>query len=94
MYEQWEWTGNEIGNEGVQTLSESLKINITLTEMDLDGETLNVKESKMKMKINGKWKWTDNQIGSEGAQSLSESLKINTILTQMDLSCDEDDLQF
>ena len=30
--------GNNIGDEGAQMISESLKINSTLTELDLDGE--------------------------------------------------------
>ena len=31
------WTGNEIGAEGANKISESLKINTTLTELDLGG---------------------------------------------------------
>ena len=44
--EQWQWTANQIGNEGAQSLSESLKINNALTQMDLGGdeEMLNVED--------------------------------------------------
>ena len=29
------WTGNEIGDEGASKISESLKVNTTLTKLDL-----------------------------------------------------------
>ena len=32
------WTGNEIGAEGASSISESLKINTTLTELNLDSD--------------------------------------------------------
>jgi len=32
------WTGNEIGAEGANKISESLKVNSTLTELDLGGD--------------------------------------------------------
>lgn len=31
------WTGDEIGNKGVKTMSEMLKTNTTLTVLDLGG---------------------------------------------------------
>ena len=33
-----EWIGNGIGDEGAKTISESLKINTSLTELDLGGD--------------------------------------------------------
>ena len=47
-----EWIGNQIGYEGVKRISESLKINTSLTELDLGGDKKiwNEKEKK-------KWKW-------------------------------------
>ena len=33
-----QWTGNEIGDEGANQISESLKTNTTLTELDLSGD--------------------------------------------------------
>ena len=33
-----EWIGNEIGDEGAKTISESLKINTSLTELYLSGD--------------------------------------------------------
>ena len=32
------WIGNEIGSEGAKRISESLKINTSLTELDLEGD--------------------------------------------------------
>jgi len=32
------WTGNKIGAEGAIKISESLKVNTTLTELYLDGD--------------------------------------------------------
>ncbi len=40
--EKWKWknkwTGNGIGAEGASKVSESLKVNTTLTELDLSGD--------------------------------------------------------
>ena len=32
------WTDNEIGDEGASKISESLKVNTTLTELNLTGD--------------------------------------------------------
>ena len=42
------WIGNEIGYEGAKTISESLKINTSLTSLDLSGDekVWNEKEKK------------------------------------------------
>ena len=49
MREKWmiineEWIDNDIGAEGIKLISESRKINTSLTMLDLDGN----KELKMK----------------------------------------------
>ena len=44
--EKWEgnenemnkWTGNRIGDEGASKISESLKVNTTLTKLDLESD--------------------------------------------------------
>ena len=36
--EKYKWTDNEIGDEGASKISESLKVNTTLTELWLDGD--------------------------------------------------------
>ena len=87
------WTVNEIGTEGASKISESLKINTTLTELNLSCDEIRNKNEEQKRKkkwrINKKKWWTANQIGAEGASSISESLKINTTLTTLNLSSDE-----
>ena len=34
--DKWTWTGNDIGAEGARMISEALKINSTLTELNLE----------------------------------------------------------
>ena len=41
-------TGNKIGYEGTKTMSEALKVNTTLTYLDLDGEEERKKGEKRK----------------------------------------------
>ena len=40
------WIGNKIGNEGVKRISESLKINTSLTELNLDRDEKKRNEMK------------------------------------------------
>ena len=56
--EQWQWTDNQIGHEGAQSLSESLKTNTTLTQINLrsDDEVLNDKDE-----YDEKWTMTMNR---------------------------------
>ena len=51
------WTGNNIGSEGAIAISESLKTNTTLTELNLSGDD---KIQKRKQWIN-EW-WNEMQI--------------------------------
>ena len=81
-------------------ISEALKINTTLTKLNLycdeiwknewnNNNEMNVKERewiKIEMIINI---WTDNKVGNEGARMISEALKINTTLTVLNLESDE-----
>ena len=85
-----EWIGNKIGCEGAKTISETLKINTSLTSLILwsDEKIRNVMREKNELE----WKWwiiIGNEIGSEGAKTISETLKINTSLTELDLGCEE-----
>ena len=83
-----EWIDNDIGNEGAKALRESLKINTSLTSVNLGGdEKIRNENERIEWKRNDKW--IVNQIGDEGAKSVSESLKINTSLTELYLSGDE-----
>ena len=64
-----------------------MKINTSLTSLDLGGD------EKIRNEGEKKWKemkeWIGNGIGTEGAKAISESLKINTSLTSLNLGCDE-----
>ena len=83
-----EWIDNLIGDEGTKAISESLKINTSLTKLDLGGdEKIRHENERIEMKRNDKW--IANSIGYEGAKRISESLKINTSLTELDLRGDE-----
>ena len=67
-------------------ISESLKINTTLTKLNLCCIVIKKRENNKK-----EWDkilWTDNKIRDSGAKAISESLKINTALTSLDLSSD------
>ena len=42
------WTGNKIGTKGASAISETLKINTTLTELWLSGDEIRNKNEKQK----------------------------------------------
>ena len=48
-----EWIDNQIGNEGAKTISESLKINTSLTSLNLDCDD-KIRNEKEKWKGNEK----------------------------------------
>ena len=54
---QKKWTGNKIGDSGASAISESLKINTTLTELDLSCDEIRNKNEKTKEK----WRVTKNE---------------------------------
>ena len=79
-------TDNDIGDTGVTSLSEALKLNTTLTELNLSGKDKRKKTQKTSINtslFSFLCTTTDNNIGERGATSLSEVLKSNTTLTQL-----------
>ena len=62
-----QWIGNQIGDEGAKTISESFKINSSLTELNLDGDERiwNVKNYYTIM-----YKCADNKVSKEVKQLL------------------------
>ena len=70
-------------------MSELLKSNTTLIELNLKGE--DKRKKTQKTSINNSLFYfftsTENDIGSTGATSLSELLKSNTTITDVDLDC-------
>ena len=73
-------------------MSESLKSNTTLTELNLGGEDKRQKTGIISIN-NSLFPFlitiTENNIGYTGAASLSESLKSNTTLTELSLRCED-----
>ena len=61
--------------EGAKMIAELLKINTTITELNLGWE-------------GGKKKWIVTWIGAEGARMINEGLKSNSTLTKLNLGCD------
>ena len=51
-WDEWndneQWIGNEIGGEGAKAISESLKINTSLTELNLGRDETTMQLSEMK----------------------------------------------
>ncbi|KAF9136205.1 hypothetical protein BGX30_011300, partial [Mortierella sp. GBA39] len=90
---------NSIGDNEVQALSEALKINSTLTTLDLgnlntldrgdnwigDNGTQALSEALKSNSTLTTLNLSNNSIGDNGAQALSEALKINSTLTTLDL---------
>ena len=82
-------TGGNIGDTGATSLSESLKSNATLTELNLCCEDKRKTQKRYPSTIHSfpfLFPTTGNKIGDTGAASLNESLKSNTTLTKIDLS--------
>ena len=77
-------TDNGIGAEGAKAMSEGLKVNTTLKELNLGGD----EEGKVKRKE--KERMTGNEIGAEGAKSMSSMLKVNTTLKTLNLGCENE----
>ena len=84
-------TGNKIGDKGATPLSEALKSNTTLTQLNLSGEDKrrHTKDIHQQFTFSFHFTKTGNEIGDVGATSLSEALKSNTTLTELDLSCED-----
>ena len=75
-----------IGDTEAKSLSEALKSNTALTELDLrcedkrnDTQMASINNPLFSILV----KSTDNNIGERGAKSLSDALKSNTTLTKL-----------
>ena len=62
---------------------EALKMNTTITDLNLESEE---EEKKEKEKERNEW-MTDSGIGDEGVKSMSEMLKTNTTLKTLNMQC-------
>ena len=80
-------TDNNIGKRGAKSLSEALKLNAALTQLDLSSENKGDTQDNSinKSLFSFHFTSTGNNIECIGATSLSEALKSNTTLTTLDL---------
>ena len=63
-------TGNQIGDEGAKAISELLKTNTSLNDLNVGSLEETEKESEKKRPDTWKWEWTDCGIGEEGKKSV------------------------
>ena len=75
---------NDIGVEGVKSVSEILKTNTALTSLDLG---CNEERTRKRRERNDE-RLTGFYFGVEGAKSVSKMLMTNTALTSLNLECD------
>ena len=81
LYDRWLFSVNHItDSEGM--LSEGLKINSTLTTLNLEGDYQNDWHIVMKIMLYGTWMHSGNSIGAE---MIGEALKMNSALTALHL---------
>ena len=85
-------TGNKIGETGATSVSDALKSNTTLTELNMCRE--HKRNNTQMVPINNSLfsihaKRTDNSIGDIEATSLSDALKSNKTLTKLGLICED-----
>ena len=74
---------NWIGVEGACALSEALKVNTTLTKLNLWGAPQHFKVNHgHRTNTNDK---ADHGIGVKGVRALSEALKVNTSLVSVEM---------
>ena len=67
-----------IGAEGIKAIAEMLKINTSLTDLNLEDDTLQYNYLY--------FIFTGNQIGDEGAKAVGESLTANRSLIKLKLN--------
>ena len=82
-------TDSKIKDIGATSLSESLKSNTTLTQLNLECEYKRKTHKRQPSAIHSFFLFssTVNGIRERGATSLSESLKSNTTLFELNMSC-------
>ena len=72
---------NNIGDSGATSLSSALKVNSSLTQLNLEMSLLLDMIELIIVESYSIW----NNIGDSGATSLSEALEVNSSLTQLNL---------
>ena len=79
---------NGIGAKGATSLSDALRVNTVLTELNMGCEEDGNERNKVRdCVVDGLL--VGNSIGVNGAKALSDALKVNTTLTSLDLSSEK-----
>ena len=90
-------TANSMGNKGVISLSEALKVNTTLTSLEIYNHSSKIQNGVEKLKDTvlseyGTDGWSSRDgIEAEGTKVLCEMLKVNTTLKSLKLEGKKDD---
>ena len=71
---------NDVGDSGMSSLSEALKVNSCLTSLEME-----ISSKEMCCIFIYVFHFTCNNVGDSGASSLSSALEINSTLTSFDL---------
>ena len=82
---------NKIGDEGARRISEALKINTALTELNMCCSEFREKKPRVFLMSKMIKIRKVNRVGNEGAIMISEALKINESLTKLYLSSDDNE---
>lgn len=80
-----QWVENIVRCTGAAALSEALKVNTVLAEIDLEGERKHLCSKRKTYSFLP----SGNHIGDMGATALSEALKTNSTVTHLDLESGE-----
>lgn len=78
-------TGCGINDDDVLALSEGLKVNTTLTSLNLGGKQFCSKGINKRIETRVQLSSTDNEITNEGITALCQALCINTSLIELDM---------
>ena len=81
-----EWIENSIGHSGARMISEGLKCNSVLSELDLYGGEMNMKnKQRSKNRVKNEQGWIDNNVGDEGVRAICDALKSNSSLSRLNV---------
>ena len=82
------YIGNNLHAEGAEKISNALKANATLTELNLRCKTFSFLSRKGE--TGERSYYSGNDLGSIGSRLISEALKVNSTLTAIYLGCMKD----
>ena len=80
-------TGNVVGYEGFNKLSEALERNTTISSLNISRLFTRKEKCSDKQTPYLELKWKDNEGHDEGAKALGKMLKVNTTLSTLRFCC-------